>query len=121
MSDDYKMPDAYEGGSCQVEFKNLVQPIHTTLSIGNLKPNHNITFHNAEGYEVGALDFNGPSLSFEGVAEESAIVFMNWIAESFAGRLKEERNKARQECLDLYSQDDLAHDWHDKIKRSMEP
>ena len=67
-----------------------------TLGIGFItapKPNHNITFTNAEGHEVGTMDFNGPGLVFEGIAEESAIVFIDWMAKTFVGRMKEEYDK----------------------------
>jgi hypothetical protein len=40
--------------------------------------------------KVGSLDFNGPGLRFEGDAEESAKVFIDWIATTFKGRLEEE-------------------------------
>jgi hypothetical protein len=70
------------------------------LSIGTLKPNYNISFHN-NGKEVGKLDFNGPALVFTGDAEESAKVFIDWIAQSFAWRLAEERKAEREALLDL--------------------
>jgi len=67
----------------------------------NFKQNYNITFHQVidgmNAKEVGRLDFNGPELKFEGNMEESAKSFMIWIAQVFAGRLKEERNKERKE------------------------
>jgi hypothetical protein len=88
MSDDYKIQSAYEGGECQVKYAT---PASITLEVP--KPNHNITFRNAEGYEVGTMDFNGPGLSFEGVANESAIVFMDWISKVFQQRLKDEYDK----------------------------
>jgi len=77
-----------EGGECQVKYA-----IPASMTFEFPKPNHNITFHNAEGYEVGTMDFNGPGLSFEGVADESAIVFMNWISKVFQQRLKDEYDK----------------------------
>jgi hypothetical protein len=67
------------------------------LSVGTLKPNYNISFHN-NGKEVGKLDFNGPALVFTGDAEESAKVFVDWIAQSFAGRLEEERKAEKEAC-----------------------
>lgn len=88
MSDDYKVQNAYEGGECQVKYKP--QP---SMTFEMPKANHNITFYNAEGYEVGTMDFNGPGLAFEGVAEESAIVFMDWVAKKFEARLKEEYDR----------------------------
>ena len=88
MSEDYKIQSAYEGGECQVKYAT---PASTKFEFP--KPNHNITFTNAEGYEVGAMDFNGPGLSFEGVADESAIIFMDWISKVFQQRLKDEYDK----------------------------
>lgn len=74
----------------------LTVPEGQHLSIGNIKPNYNITFHRAgkdgwgNGEAIGGLDFNGPALKFEGDAEESAKVFIDWIATAFKGRLEEE-------------------------------
>ena len=74
----------------------LTVPGDQHLSIGNIKPNYNITSHRAGdenfglGEPVGALDFNGPELKFAGNAEESAKVFIDWIAHAFKGRLEEE-------------------------------
>jgi hypothetical protein len=69
------------------------------LSVSNFKPkpNYNITFHN-NVKEIGKLDFNGPALVFTGDAEESAKVFIDWIARSFHGRLEEERKAEREAC-----------------------
>lgn len=70
------------------------------------KPNHNITFHRQsntgridESNKVGTLDFNGPALVFEGNAEESAKVFIDWVANIFAARLKEEYQRGYEDCL----------------------
>jgi len=68
-----------------------------TFSIGTPKPNHNITFHNANGEEVGVLDFNGPGLAFEGNAEESAIVFITWVGKMFKQRLDDEYQRGFKE------------------------
>jgi hypothetical protein len=67
------------------------------LAIRDIKPNHNISFHN-NGQEVGKLDFNGPALVFTGDAEESAKVFIDWVARCFHGRLEEERKTEREAC-----------------------
>ena len=66
----------------------------------NFKPNYNISFHN-NSQEIGKLDFNGPALVFTGDAEESAKVFIDWIARSFAARLEEERKAEREACAKL--------------------
>lgn len=53
----------------------------------NLKPDYHVQFHNGEGV-VGRLDFNGPGMTFEGEADESAKIFMNYLADSFKGRFE---------------------------------
>jgi hypothetical protein len=82
------------------------------ISVFNIKPNYNITFQNnsegGTGKEVGKLDFNGPSLVFTGNAEESAKVFIDWIAMSFAGRLEEERKAAQPAVPDAIHHTDLS-------------
>lgn len=86
MSEDYKIQSAYEGGEFQIEHTNTGR-----LKVMEIpKSNHNITFTNADGHQVGTLDFNGPGLAFEGNAELSAIVFMDWVGKIFKARLEEE-------------------------------
>jgi hypothetical protein len=62
----------------------------TTHALADIKPTYTIRFSNAEGEQVGTLDFNGPGLAFEGNAEMSAIIFVDWVAKKFESRLKEE-------------------------------
>ena len=64
-------------------------------------PNHNMTFNNKDGQEVGRLDFNGDTMKFSGNADESAQVFFDWIAEAFASRLLQERKREYQRCVKL--------------------
>jgi hypothetical protein len=78
------------------------------LSTFNFKPDYNISFHN-NVQEIGKLDFNGPALVFTGDAEESAKVFIDWVARSFAARLEEERKAEREACAKVC--DDLHPDW----------
>ena len=49
------------------------------LDLHDIKQNHTVSFHNSDGELVGKLDFNTSKLKFEGGAEESAQVFINWI------------------------------------------
>jgi hypothetical protein len=67
------------------------------ISLCNIiqKPNYNISFHNHAGEWVGTLDFNTDKLVFTGEVEESAKVFIDFIAKSFAKRLEEERQVER--------------------------
>lgn len=64
-------------------------------------PNYNMTFNNKNGQEVGKLDFNGDTMKFSGNADESARVFFDWIAESFASRLLQERKREYDRCVKL--------------------
>lgn len=61
------------------------------IALTNVKPNYTITFNTNNKGVVGKLDFNGPKMVFTGDAEGSAKLFMDWLAKSFMGRLKEER------------------------------
>ena len=79
---------------------NLAVPSDMHLSIGNLKPNYNLTFHR-DGQQVGKFDFNGPEMIFEGNTEESAKVFVDWVANAFHDRLEEERKSELDACCDL--------------------
>lgn len=55
--------------------------------------NNRLVFMNADGEEIGVMDFNGAHLTFEGNADESAIVFMDNISTVFQYRLMLEYNK----------------------------
>ena len=68
-----------------------------SLHIVQAKPNYNVTFH-VDQKLIGKLDFNGNVMTFEGDADESAKVFMDFIAMRFEQRLKEERAKENEEC-----------------------
>ena len=78
----------YEGPECQQ--KHVINNHKPNMGFKMPKENYSIKFQNAEGYEVGVMDFNGPGLLFEGNAEQGAIVFMDWVSKTFMGRLKEE-------------------------------
>jgi hypothetical protein len=82
-----------------IDWKDYSIPVDKmkTLSIGNIKPNYNITFHR-DGKQIGVLDFNGPEMTFTGDADESAKVFFDHIARSFKARLEQERADEREAC-----------------------
>lgn len=70
------------------------------LSIGNIKPNYNMTFHR-DVKQIGVLNFNGPEMTFTGDADESAKLFFDFIAKSFKERLEQERADEREQCAGL--------------------
>lgn len=53
------------------------------------KPNHSIQFYQDDKV-TGTLDFNGPEMTFEGDMAENARLFLQFVAQSFKGRLDEE-------------------------------
>ena len=72
-------------------FKPPSKPVFAFL---DTKPNYNMTFHR-DGKQVGALDFNGPEMTFSGDMDESAKLFFDLIARSFKERLEQERADER--------------------------
>ena len=71
------------------------KPTKPVLVHRGFKPNHNMTFHNQDGKQIGVLDFNGPEMTFTGDADESAKLFFDLIARSFKERLEQERADER--------------------------
>jgi hypothetical protein len=63
----------------------------------NFKPNCNIIFYRGKT-QIGVLDFNGPEMTFSGDMDESAILFIEVIANSFKARLEQERAEEREAC-----------------------
>ena len=84
-----------EGPECQQ--KHVVKKDDHYMQFHENKPNYNLVFYNADGDEIGRLDFNGPGLAFEGIADMSAITFMDWISQVFRGRLEAEYQRGFEE------------------------
>ena len=78
------------------EHKYIFESSELAIKIMEMKPNYNMSFHNSDK-QVGTLDFNGPEMTFTGDADESAKVFFDFIAQSFKGRLEQERNATLDE------------------------
>ena len=78
----------------------------------NIKPNYNIIFHRGNT-QIGVLDFNGPEMTFSGDMDESAILFIEVIANSFKARLEQERAEEREACAKVCEQGIAnADDWN---------
>jgi hypothetical protein len=71
------------------------ETLPTKILTHNTVPNYNIEFHK-DGKTIGTFDFNGPAMVFTGDAEESAKVFIDWVAQAFDRRLANERAAERQ-------------------------
>ena len=84
-------------------------PYNGVLSVRQPKPDYNITFNNtvpdaqgnAKQMQIGRLDFNGGMLKFEGNADQSAMVFIDSLASSFQGRLKDEHVAAAKLLMEF--------------------
>lgn len=71
-----------------------------TLMVHNPEAQYTLSFHK-EDKTIGVLDFKGDALKFTGEAEESAKVFIDWIAQGFHKRLEQERAAEREQCAKL--------------------
>ena len=67
------------------------------MQIRPMKPDYSMKFHNPDGEFIGKLDFNGWVMTFDGNAEESAIVFFHHISQMFSKRLDEEYQRGLTE------------------------
>jgi hypothetical protein len=66
--------------------------------MGTFKPDHVFRFFDVDQKEIGRLDFNGPTVKFEGNAEESAKLFFDLLVQYLQKRLEEEREAGRREA-----------------------
>ena len=69
------------------------QQNYRAVSIADTVPTYTIRYVNADGDEIGVLDFSGTHLTFIGHAEQSAIIYMQHISDQFQLRLKKEYNR----------------------------
>ena len=65
---------------------NTANQTLNSVQIGAQKQNHNIVFHGPNGKEIGRFDFNGEELKFDGKADTSAQVFVEWARRQFNDR-----------------------------------
>ena len=75
------------------------------VQIGRQEPNHNIVFHGPNGKEVGRLDFNGEQVKFDGQADVSAEVFIEWVRKTFHTRVQADKGEVLKRVMD-----DLLHE-----------
>lgn len=62
------------------------QTLNSVQMSNNSSLNHNIVFHGPNGKEVGRLDFSSGELKFDGKADTSAQVFVEWARKQFHDR-----------------------------------
>ena len=79
---------------------NTANQTLNSVQIGAQKQNHNIVFHGPNGKEVGRFDFNGNELHFDGNADISAQVFIEWATRNWRDRLINEKLDVIKEVMD---------------------
>jgi hypothetical protein len=79
---------------------NTASQTLNAIQLGSLKPNHNIIFHGPGGKEIGRFDFNGDELQFDGQADTSAQVFIEWARRAFNDRVLEDKRSILKEVMD---------------------
>jgi hypothetical protein len=79
---------------------NTANQTLSSVQIGAQKQNHNIVFHGPNGKEVGRFDFNGGELKFDGQADISALVFIEWARKTFNERVLADKREMLKEVMD---------------------
>jgi len=79
---------------------NTANQTLNAVQIGAQKQNHNIVFHGPSGKEIGRFDFNGDEMKFDGQADTSAKVFVEWARRTFADRALEDKRSVLKEVMD---------------------
>jgi hypothetical protein len=77
-------PNTYTTNNTSTQTLNAVQ-------IGSMKHNNSVVFHGPNGKEVGRFDFSGEELKFDGSADISAQVFIEWASRTYRERLINEK------------------------------
>jgi len=67
------------------------------MEVREMRPDYTMKFTNPEGQIIGTLDFNGWVMTFDGAAEESAIIFFHHVSQMFSQRLDEEYQRGLTE------------------------
>ena len=86
------------------------------VQIGAQKQNHNIVFHGPNGKEVGRFDFNGEQMKFDGQADVSAGVFIEWARKSFHARVLEDKRAILKEVMDALLHESTGELYEDAEK-----
>ena len=78
------------GGSTYTMTNTATQTLNA-VQIGSMKQNYNVVFHGPNGKEIGRFDFSEGELKFDGAADTSAKVFIEWASRSYRDRLTDEK------------------------------
>jgi hypothetical protein len=80
---------AYDANTYTIN--NTASQTLNAVQLGSVKHNNSVVFHGPNGKEVGRFDFNGDELKFDGAADISAQVFIEWVSRAFRERLIDEK------------------------------
>jgi len=80
---------AYDANTYTIN--NTATQTLNAVQIGSMKQNYNVVFHGPNGKEVGRFDFSGSELRFDGSADISAQVFIEWASRAYRERLIDEK------------------------------
>jgi hypothetical protein len=67
------------------------------MEVRQMRPDYSMKFTNPDGQIIGTLDFNGWVMTFDGAAEESAMIFFHHVSQMFSKRLDEEYQRGLTE------------------------
>ena len=76
------------------------QTLNSVQITNSAMKNHNIVFHGPNGKEVGRFDFNGEEMKFDGQADVSAQVFIEWARKTFNERVLADKRSVLKEVMD---------------------
>ncbi len=105
---------AYDANTYTIN--NTASQTLNAVQIGSQKQNHNIVFHGPNGKEVGRFDFNGEQMKFDGQADVSAGVFIEWARKSFHARVLEDKRAILKEVMDALLHESTGELYEDAEK-----
>lgn len=97
----------------EIDCSKTTIPVEKLASVivGNINPNYVMTFLK-DGKTIGTLDWNGAEMKFGGDLDESAKLLFELLAQSFKGRLEQERALEREACAKVCEEYQDAVDRH---------
>ena len=106
---------AYDANTYTIN-NTYTQKLNSVQINNSAMQNHNIVFHGPNGKEVGRLDFNGEQMKFDGQADVSAGVFIEWARKSFHARVLEDKRAILKEVMDALLHESTGELYEDAEK-----
>lgn len=95
---------------------NTASQTLNAVQLESMKPNNSVVFHGPNGKEVGRFDFNGEEMKFDGAADISAQVFVEWVARAFRERLTNEKCDVLKQVMDALVHESTGELYEDAEK-----